>query len=86
MAQKKNPADRQAEPAQTPVQPLQPAVPPPDNPRRRSEEFDADREFESKELAARRLKALRETLEMRCEDEDPPAENHDPPLRTPKNA
>jgi hypothetical protein len=41
-----------------------PALPPPDNPLRRSMEFDPDREYKSREMAEKRLEAIRKTREM----------------------
>jgi hypothetical protein len=45
-------------PAQTP------AVPPPDDPLRRSTEFDPSREYNSREMAEKRLEAIRKTRKM----------------------
>ena len=45
-------------------QPQMPAVPPPDDPLRRSTEFDPDREYKSREMAEKRLEAIRRTREM----------------------
>jgi hypothetical protein len=42
----------------------EPAVPPPDDPMRRAVEFDPDRDFQSRELAEKRLEAIRKTHEM----------------------
>jgi hypothetical protein len=41
-----------------------PAVPPPDDPLRRAQEFEPDREFKSREMAEKRLAAIRRTREM----------------------
>jgi len=41
-----------------------PAVPPPDDPMRRAVEFDPDRDSQSRELAEKRLEAIRKTHEM----------------------
>lgn len=51
-------------------QPQIPAVPPPDDPLRRSTEFDPDREYTSREMAEKRLEAIRKTREMPTADED----------------
>jgi hypothetical protein len=40
------------------------AVPPPDDPLRRATEFEPDREFKSKEMARKRLEAIKHTREM----------------------
>ena len=48
-----------------------PAVPPPDDPLLRSTEFDADREYHTREMAEKRLKAIRQTREMPTSDESP---------------
>ncbi len=50
--------------------PLVPAVPPPDNPLLRFTEFDADREFHSKEMAEKRLEAIRHTQAMPTSEEE----------------
>lgn len=52
------------------TQPQIPAVPPPDDPLRRSKEFDPDREYSSREMAEKRLEAIRKTREMPIADED----------------
>jgi hypothetical protein len=41
-----------------------PAVPPPDDPMERSTEFDPDRDYKSREMAEKRLAAIRKTREM----------------------
>jgi hypothetical protein len=41
-----------------------PALPPPDDPLRRSTEFDPDREYKSREMAQKRLEAIRKTRRM----------------------
>lgn len=41
-----------------------PAVPPPDDPLRRAQEFDPDREQKSREMAEKRLAAIRKTRQM----------------------
>ncbi len=41
-----------------------PALPPPDDPLRRSTEFDPDREYKSREMAQKRLAAIRKTRKM----------------------
>ncbi|HEX8501037.1 MAG TPA: hypothetical protein VF659_10660 [Pyrinomonadaceae bacterium] len=53
--------------------PREPALPPPDDPLRRSNEFDAGRGLDSREMALKRLEAIRQTQEMPTEDEEPPA-------------
>jgi hypothetical protein len=53
-----------------------PAVPPPDDPLRRGTEFDPDREYKSREMANKRLEAIRRTKEMpKSSDESPPNES-----------
>lgn len=52
-------------------QPQIPAVPPPDDPLRRAAEFDPDREYKSREMAEKRLEAIRKTREMPTADEYP---------------
>ncbi len=56
---------------------LMPAVPPPDNPLMRFNEFDADREFHSKEMAEKRLEAIEQTRQMPTGEEDPSADSSD---------
>ena len=41
-----------------------PALPPPDDPLRRSTEFDPDREYKTREMAQKRLAAIRKTRKM----------------------
>ncbi|MDX6530255.1 MAG: hypothetical protein QOH41_2545 [Blastocatellia bacterium] len=55
-------------------QPQIPAVPPPDDPLRRAEEFDPDREFKSREMAEKRLEAIRKTREMPTANEEAAAD------------
>jgi hypothetical protein len=52
------------------TQPQIPAVPPPDDPLRRAEEFDPDREFKSREMAEKRLEAIKKTREMPTANEE----------------
>jgi hypothetical protein len=68
MATKKSSGARKAK-AKTKTPPLVPAVPPPDNPLLRFTEFDADREFRSKEMAEKRLEAFRHTQNMPTSEE-----------------
>ncbi|MDX6574630.1 MAG: hypothetical protein QOE96_583 [Blastocatellia bacterium] len=56
------------------TQPQMPAVPPPDDPLRRAEEFDPDREFKSREMAEKRLDAIRKTREMPTANEEAAAD------------
>lgn len=51
-------------------QPQTPAVPPPDDPLRRAMEFDPDREYKSREMAEKRLEAIRRTREMPTSEEE----------------
>lgn len=56
--------------------PQLPAVPPPDDPLRRETEFDPDREYKSREMANKRLEAIRKTQEMpKSSDEPAPDES-----------
>jgi hypothetical protein len=61
---------------------LLPAVPPPDDPLLRSTEFDAHHEYHSKEMAEKRLEALRYTREMPTSDEAPPPTTEETPQTT----
>ncbi|HMJ24558.1 MAG TPA: hypothetical protein VK475_01960 [Pyrinomonadaceae bacterium] len=47
-----------------------PAMPPPDDPLRRAQEFDPDREQKSREMAEKRLEAIRKTREMPTANEE----------------
>jgi hypothetical protein len=47
-----------------------PAIPPPDDPLRRAQEFDPDREQKSREMAEKRLEAMRKTREMPTANEE----------------
>jgi hypothetical protein len=47
-----------------------PAVPPPDDPLRRATESDPDGEYQSGEMAEKRLEAIRKTREMPTSDEE----------------
>lgn len=61
----------QTPPPETPPSPPSlPAVPPPDNPLLRFTEFDADREFHSREMAEKRLEAFRHTQHMPTSEEE----------------
>lgn len=51
----------------------EPAVPPPDDPMRRAQEFDPNREYKSREMAEKRLEAFRKTQAMPTSDEESPA-------------
>jgi hypothetical protein len=54
---------------------LRPAVPPPDDPLRRAQEFDPDREYKSREMAQKRLEAIKKTQQMpKSSEESPPSE------------
>ena len=54
---------------------LLPAVPPPDDPLHRAQEFDPDREYKSREMAQKRLEAIRKTQQMpKSSEESPPSE------------
>jgi hypothetical protein len=68
MGKKKTDTEEGAEGHST-SQPQIPAVPPPDDPLRRSTEFDPDREYSSREMAEKRLEAIRKTREMPTADE-----------------
>jgi hypothetical protein len=46
------------------------AVPPPDDPLRRAQEFDPDREQKSREMAEKRLEAIRQTKQMPTASEE----------------
>jgi hypothetical protein len=61
----KNKRDESQETADnsSPQSPM-PALPPPDDPLRRSTEFDPDREYKSREMAQKRLEAIRKTRRM----------------------
>lgn len=72
MATKKKSGNRKSKEKEIAPTPLVPAVPPPDNPLLRFTEFDADREFHSKEMAEKRLEAIRQTQEMPTSEEEPP--------------
>jgi hypothetical protein len=73
MATKKDPTPHKPKTKKAvPPPPLIPAVPPPDNPLLRSTEFDADREYHSKEMAEKRLDAIRQTRNMPTSEEEPP--------------
>lgn len=52
--------------------PFVPAVPPPDDPLRRFQSFDANHEFHSEEMAKKRLEAIRYTQQMPTSEEEPP--------------
>lgn len=72
MATKKSSGSRKSkEEKSTPE--LIPAVPPPDNPLLRSMEFDADHDYQSKQMAEKRLEAIRQTREMPASDEESPS-------------
>ena len=59
-----------------PSEGLFPAVPPPDDPLHRAQEFDPDREFKSREMAQKRLEAIRKTQQMpKSSEESPPSES-----------
>lgn len=47
-----------------------PALPPPDDPLRRSTEFDPDREHKTREMAQKRLAAIRKTRKMPTANEE----------------
>jgi len=47
-----------------------PAVPPPDDPLRRGQEFDPDREQKSRAMAEKRLEAIRKTRQMPTANEE----------------
>jgi hypothetical protein len=54
---------------------LLPAVPPPDDPLHRAQEFDPDREYKSREMAQKRLEAIKKTQQMpKSSEESPPSE------------
>jgi hypothetical protein len=57
-------------------------VPPPDNPLLRFTEFDADREFHSKEMAEKRLEAIRHTQAMPTSEEEASATTDTAPEQT----
>ena len=72
MAKKKKGSDEKTKKDSTPG-PQLPAVPPPDDPLRRAMEFDPDREYKSREMANKRLEAIRKTQEMPKSSEESPA-------------
>jgi hypothetical protein len=75
MAKKKKGSDEKTKKNSTPG-PLLPAVPPPDDPLHRAMEFDPDREYKSKEMAEKRLEAIRKTQQMpKSSEESPPNES-----------
>ncbi|MBD0373927.1 MAG: hypothetical protein ICV60_24165 [Pyrinomonadaceae bacterium] len=84
MATKKSSGARKAKAKKTkkPPTPLVPAVPPPDNPLLRFTEFDADREFHSKEMAEKRLEAFRHTQQMPTSEEEDSAATQTAPEQT----
>jgi hypothetical protein len=82
MATKKKSGTRKSKEKEEAQTPLVPAVPPPDNPLLRFTEFDADREFHSKEMAEKRLEAIRQTQEMPTSDEEPPTPTPEPATST----
>jgi hypothetical protein len=57
------------QPGATLTKPLKKAVPPPDNPLLRYQEFEASREFDSAELAKKRLEAIQQTRHMPVSDD-----------------
>ena len=70
MAKKKKASDETTKDTSS-VQPQLPAVPPPDDPMRRGTEFDPDREYKSRQMANKRLEAIRKTQQMPKSNEDP---------------
>jgi hypothetical protein len=73
MPKKKNDEPQDTADNSTP-QPLMPALPPPDDPLRRSTEFDPDREYKSREMAEKRLAAIRKTRKMPTANEESAAQ------------
>lgn len=70
MAKKKSTASSKETTDDSISQPQIPAVPPPDDPLRRAMEFDPDREYKSREMAEKRLEAIRRTREMPTSEEE----------------
>ena len=70
MAKKKRTALAKETTDDSTSQPQIPAVPPPDDPLRRAMEFDPDREYKSREMAEKRLEAIRITREMPTSEEE----------------
>lgn len=70
MAKKKRTALAKETTDDSTSQPQIPAVPPPDDPLRRAMEFDPDREYKSREMAEKRLEAIRLTREMPTSEEE----------------
>jgi hypothetical protein len=70
MAKKKRTALSKETTDDSTSQPQIPAVPPPDDPLRRAMEFDPDREYKSREMAEKRLEAIRITREMPTSEEE----------------
>ena len=64
MATKKRSGARKSKAKKDAPAKLVPAVPPPDDPLERFTEFDANREYNSEEMAEKRLEAIRHTREM----------------------
>jgi hypothetical protein len=60
------PSGKESEPTQTPN------LPPPDDPLLRSTEFDAERAYDSREMARKRLEAIIQTQKMPSDEEESP--------------
>jgi hypothetical protein len=69
MAKEKKPDSKKQETEKAAASPLEPAVPPPDNPSLRHQQFDPDRDFESREMARKRAEAIKQTRKMKSSDE-----------------
>lgn len=75
MAKKKKVSEQKKKNDSTPG-PLLPAVPPPDDPLHRAMEFEPDREYKSREMAEKRLEAIRKTQQMpKSSEESAPSES-----------
>jgi hypothetical protein len=83
MPKEKNSASDSNTDADSKSQPQTPALPPPDNPLRRANEFDADREFKSREMAEKRLEAIKKTREMPTSDNETTVAEDKPSTREP---
>jgi hypothetical protein len=81
MANKKKAAPREPQKPMTEksAMPQEPALPPPDNPLLRSNELEAGRGLNSRQMALKRLEAIRQTQEMPTEEEEPPTTEEEPP-------
>lgn len=81
MATKKKaaPQEPQKPTTEKSAMPQEPAWPPPDNPLLRSNKLEAGRGLNSRQMAMKRLEAIRQTQEMPTEEEEPPTTEEEPP-------